>query len=193
MKSLAHTLLAAAFGIISLVRGQVAEAAQYTDTIFNYSFVYPDAWQARPSDTNPGKVILTNFPDDQYLQGGNVPLGGAQIDVNVFPPYPPGWSADTDEYAREHAIAARTGTIISETTRASGAPARVKWTRQTASGTTNICISTVMRLNGRIFHIFLEYQNQDPAGPQYEQVLSGLMFSLSVPGSPATPSVPPAP
>jgi hypothetical protein len=188
MKSLAHMLLAAAFGVIPLLRGQVAEAAQYTDTTFSYSFTYPDTWQTYADPLHPGAVVVRNFPDDQYLQGGNVPFGGTEIVINVFPPYPPDWPSDTDEYARLHADAARIGTILSETNRASGAPARVKFTRQTASTTTNTCVSVVQRLRGRVFDISMQYQSADPAGPQYEQALSDLVASLSIPISGATPS-----
>ena len=193
MKRQAHITLAAALVLVSAAPWQPADAAQFTNPALNFSLTYPDSWHALTWASEPNVVLLRSFPDDQALHGGNVPFGGAEINVNVFPPYPPGWSAGTDEYAEYHAIAARTGTIIGETTRASGAPARVKWTRSTASGTTNTCIATVVRLRGRVFDISMEYQSPDPAGPQYEQVLSDLLASLSVPAGSPTPSIPPTP
>jgi len=168
-----------------------AEAAQFTSPIPGYSFTYPDTWHTVKWANHPEAVTLRNFPDDQSLQLGNVPFGGAEIGISVSPPYPPGWSADTDEYAELHAIAARTGTILSETTRASGAPARIKSTYSTAVGTTATASSTVLRLRGRMFIIGMEYQSSDPAGPQYEQVFSEVLASLSASIGAATP--PPAP
>lgn len=193
MKSFTHMLLATAFGINLLLRGQIAQAAQYTDASFNYRFTYPDTWHTDTREERPGTVVLRNFPDDQILQLGNVPFGGAEVRVSAFPPYPPGWSGDTDEYAELHSLAAGGGTIISETTRASGAPARIKFTYPTVVGSTSTMIRTVLRLRGRMFGVGVEYQATDPAGPQYEQVFSDVLASLLASVAPPTPSPPPTP
>jgi hypothetical protein len=193
MRKQAHIILAAALVLVSVVSWRNAAAAQYTDTAFNYSFNYPDGWHAVKWANHPEAVTLRNFPDDQSLQLGNVPFGGAEIGVSAAPPYPPGWSAATDEYAELHALAARTGTIVSETTRASGAPARIKSTYPTAAGTTSTAISTVLRLRGRMFIIGTEYQSSDPAAPQYEQILSDLVASLSLSTATPTAAAPPTP
>src|ERR1700687_1412985 len=191
MKRLARILFAIILLLISFsIR---ADAAQYSDPAFGYSFAYPDTWHALKGANEPNVVVLRNFPDDQSLQLGNVPFGGAQITLIVYPPYAPGWSADTDEYAELHAVAARVGTILSETTRASGTPARVKSTRATASATTNTSIWTLLRLRGRMFKMGMEYQTADPAGLQYEQIFSDLLASLSASGKAPTPSVAPTP
>ncbi len=189
MKCLALISLAAAFMVGSASIVARADGARYSDPAFGFSFVYPDAWHPLTWPDDPGLVILRNF--DQLLHGGNVPSGGAEIAVRTLPPYPPNWSASTDEYLELHALAACTGTIISETSRSSGAPARVKWTSQTASGTVSTTIRTVIRLGGRMFVLGVEYQASDPAGPQYEQVLSDLIGSLSI--SAATPAGTPVP
>jgi len=168
---------------------QAADAAQYTDTRFGYSLIYPDAWHTKKWAGHPGLVVLRSFPDNETLQGGDPPFGGAQIRVSVFPPYPPGWSADTDEYAKLHSLAASEGTIISESTRASGAPARVKWNLGVPSETNSAtCIWTVLRVQGRIIDISLDYCAADPAGPQYEHVLSDVIASLWVSDAAPDPS-----
>ncbi len=185
--------MAVTLALILFVSCPSIQAAQYTDSCFGYSFVYPDTWQAQTWADHPGTVVLRSFAEEQYLHGGNVPPGGAEITVRTFPPYTPDWPQGTDEYTHLHAVAARTGTILSETTRASGAPARVKSTWATASGTTNTSIWTAVRFGGRIFSIFMDYQTADPAGPQYEQIFSDLLTSLSVPAPGATPSAAPTP
>jgi len=168
---------------------QAADAAQYTDTRFGYSLIYPDAWHTKKWAGHPGHVVLRSFPDDKTFRDGDPPFGGGQIRVSVFPPYPPGWSADTDEYAKLHSLAASDGTIISESTRASGAPARVKWTFALASETNSATsIWTVLRVQGRIIDISLDYRTADPAGPQYEHVLSDVIASLWVSDAAPDPS-----
>jgi len=193
MRRKAHIIFAAALVLISLASWHTADAAQYRDSSFNYSFTYPDGWHTDTREERPGTVVVRNFPDDQILQLGNVPFGGAEVWVGAFPPYPPGWSGDTDEYAELHALAARTGTIISETTRASGAPARVKWTSRTVVGSTSTMIRSVMRVRGRMLGVGVEYQATDPAGPQYEQVLADVLASLLASVGAATPSPLPTP
>jgi hypothetical protein len=192
MRKQAHVILAAALVVASSAPWQAANAAQYTDSFFNYSFTYPDGWHTDTREERPGTVVVRNFPDDQILRLGNVPFGGAEVRVATFPPYPPGLSAATDEYAELHALAARTGTIISETTRASGAPARVKWTGPTVVGSATM-IRTVLRIRGRMFWVGVEYQATDPAGPQYEQVLADVLASLLASVGAATPSPLPTP
>jgi hypothetical protein len=103
MKRHTSTLFAAAFAFVSFLPWHIAEAAQYTDSSFNYSSTYPDSWHTDTREERPGTVVVQNFPDDQILQLGNVPFGGAEVRVCAFPPYPPGWLADTDEYAELHA------------------------------------------------------------------------------------------
>jgi hypothetical protein len=192
MKKQPYITLAAAVALVSFLPWRAAHAAQYRDSSFNYSFTYPDGWHTDTREERPGTVVVRNFPDDQILQLGNVPFGGAEVRVATFPPYPPGWSAATDEYAELHALAARTGTIISETTRASGAPARVKWTGPTVVGSATM-IRSVLRVRGRMFGVGVEYQATDPAGPQYEQVMSDVLASLLASVGAATPSPLPTP
>lgn len=153
--------------------------AQYGDSLLGFSFSYPDSWHV--TKWHRTQLSIRNFPDDEALQGGDPPKGGAQIHVNVAPPYPPGWTADTDEYAELHALAARTGTISTETARESGLPARVKWEYEQLTS-----VTSVLKVSGRTFYMGVDYWTSDQAGQEYERIFDSVLASLSV-----SPSVTP--
>jgi hypothetical protein len=159
---------------VILVGSHAASGAQYTDSVLGFSFSYPDSWHVKT--WHRGEVTVRNFPDDEAIQGGDPPKGGTQIEVNVFPPYPPWWPADTDEYERLHGWGLH-GTIISETARQSGLPARVKY--EDAPFTR---VESVLKPSGtgRTFEAMLEYWTSDQAGPEYERIFENLLASLSV-------------
>ncbi len=78
MKRLAKILLAA---VLVLSAREGANAAQYTDSARGYSVIYPDTWHALTWANHPREVTLRNFPEEQYLHGGNVPFGGAETGI----------------------------------------------------------------------------------------------------------------
>ncbi len=167
------------------VAASPAKAAQFTDPVRGYSVKYPDTWtlQQYPS----GAIEIRNFPVERMLYGGNVPLGGAQILLTVEPPYPRGWSAQSDEYAIiEGDARSGGGTDIKCSSRTSAGPARCDFVRETASDSTNKCVRMVLRKGGKLFDFFMEYQEAGPAGPSYERTLTEFVHSLQLlPSSPA--------
>jgi hypothetical protein len=179
-----------------LLAASPARAAQFTDPTLGFSLAYPDGWTL---EQFPDAAIeIRNFSSDQYLYAGNVPLGGAEIFIRVFPPYVPPWAADTDEYALFQQLAQWSGgRSITVSSRASGPPARGDFVRETAANTTNKDVIIALRKGGRLFFFNLDYQAADPAGSTFEQALGHLVESVSVaaaltPAPPAT-AVPAAP
>ena len=174
MKGLARiSQLTAAFVLISLA-WQPARAAQYTDPAIGYSFTYPDDWMVESFPD--GGVTVRNFR--AFLRGGSPPMGGAEIAVFSYPPYPSWWPPDTDEYQWLENFGRRF-TVVVHPSRSTPGPARLVFTVATPSGSVDTNEELVLRKGGRLFRIGLYYQAEDPNSSAYEQILSAVINSLA--------------
>jgi hypothetical protein len=171
-----------------------ANAAQYVDTAVGYSFTYPDDWTAEPHED--GGVTIRNFPIGEYLHGGVPPMGGADIAIHSYPPYPSWWPPDTDEYQWLENFGRRFNVLV-HPSRSTPGPARLVYTVQTPAGCVETSDEVAVRMGGRLFRIGVDYETDDPNGPAYEQVLSGVIDSLTIITQPTAPpaqtAAPPAP
>jgi hypothetical protein len=83
------TLLAVAF-VAASVQRQAALGATFTHPAEGYTVAVPDGWHVDEKLLElDGPLILSNVAPEEYLHGGLLPPGGADITIRVV--------ADTDE------------------------------------------------------------------------------------------------
>lgn len=156
-----------------------AGAAEFTNPVHHYTLWYPDGWNFYVSSEggSAGTVRFWNYPIEQHPHGSIVPMGGASISVQSFPPFSnpflPAGMDDTsalEKMKNWHAV---------DITRSSGGNvSRLAYTLPNVDNTR--AVNSVLHRGGKTFLILLRYRAEDTAGPSYEQQLDRLIASISV-------------
>jgi hypothetical protein len=181
-KRLTECLFVLGLGVLlCALAGQQGYAAQFTSPTAGYTLTYPDSWNARP---NGRDVAVQNFQETDVPEGGFVVPSGVTIFINSFPPYDhPYLPKGFDEYdALDQST--RGYTTISRTARSSGLPARVTYLLESANLR---IVETIIHQGGKIFHLMMWCNADDPQVSAYDQILNDVIASISLVGP--TPSI----
>jgi hypothetical protein len=141
------------------------------------TFRFPPDWQLNPAVPEGGPISLNTF-NSQYLQGGIIPAGGADIDIAYFP----GPSGSVQQImaedladAEEEAIDPR-GFLVGGTN-----GRRVSYTDTYTPNLVYKTIAVYVPAGAGLYKFYLTYHKGDPQEAQfiadYERILQSVRFS----------------
>jgi hypothetical protein len=143
----------------------------YTSKSVQISFSYPPGWSLGPNSP----ISFDNF-EHEYLNGGIIPMGGAEIDITNTKYY----GALTDLIKTETGGAAYTTKTVS----VDGISCTEAFFAESyAPGypSSNVSVYCPDSANGLLYKIYLSYRASDPKGSQYlstfNQVLDSIKFT----------------
>lgn len=139
---------------------------------------YPPEWQLNPHPLALGGPIALNTFENNYRQGGIIPVEGAEINIAKIPlPSLPLTDIITEELSEEEAIIQSSDTILV----AGSVGTRVFYRSPITSTLEYSNIAVYLPHGSLLYKFFLSYNAGDPFEPQFnsrfQEILNSVQFS----------------